>query len=126
MKALLFPLLLGACSAVAQTQSAPAASNTMPPSLPTGSNIPAGSAAFCLFPVPSDNGALRWVNLGIVQYVEARTDAVQITYGGGNFGSGFDVRIPVKSADEARAVLTRMRQTAEDCVRRPSNKEEHR
>jgi len=116
MKWLLLPLLLGACGALAQTQSASIGSNNPPAALPAGPN---GSTAFCLFPLPAENGNQRWVNLGIVQYVEARADAVQITYGGGNLGSGYDAKIPVKSADEARAVVIRLRQTAEDCARRP-------
>lgn len=124
MKALMLPLLLGACTALAQTQSAPAPSNGAPAQPPAAvPGGPLGSSAFCLFPLPAEGATQRWINLGIVQYVEARADAVQITYGGGNLGSGYDARIAVKSADEARALLTRLRQTAEDCSRRPSPKE---
>ena len=115
MKWLILPLLLGACSALAQTQGASASANSTPPNAG-----PIGSTAFCLFALPAENGTQRWVNLGIVQYVEARVDAVQITYGGGNLGSGYDAKIPVKSPDEARAVMLRLRQTAEDCARRPA------
>ncbi len=115
MKWLILPLLLGACSALAQTQGTSASNNGMPPG-----NGPIGSTAFCPFPLPAENGNQRWVNLGIVQYVEARTDAVQITYGGGNLGSGYDAKISVKSPDEARAVMQHLRQTAEDCARRPA------
>ena len=57
-----------------------------------------GSTAFCLFPVPADGGIQRWINLGIVQYVEARNDDVRIYYGGGNLGSGHEARIPVTRA----------------------------
>lgn len=39
-----------------------------------------------------------------------------ITYGGGNFGSGYDARIPVRNRDEAAAVLARLRQTAAECA----------
>ncbi|MBL8459813.1 MAG: hypothetical protein JNM92_10665, partial [Zoogloea sp.] len=38
----------------------------------------AGSTAFCLFPVPADGGVQRWINLGIVQYVDVRTDEVRL------------------------------------------------
>ncbi|QSI76359.1 MULTISPECIES: hypothetical protein [Niveibacterium] len=113
MKLLCLPLLLGAYSALAQPQTPNTAA-------PATSNGPVGSTAFCLFALPPENGNQRWVNLGIVQYVEARADAVQITYGGGNLGSGYDAKIPVKSADEARAVMQKLRQTAEDCARRPA------
>ncbi|GAA5173614.1 hypothetical protein GCM10025771_01310 [Niveibacterium umoris] len=111
--------LLVAGQAVAQTQSAPSGTNATPAGPATAaSSGPNGSTAFCLFALPAENGVQRWINLGIVQYVETRADSVQITFGGGNFGSGYDAKIPVKSPDEARAVLTRLRQTAEDCTRR--------
>ncbi len=79
----------------------------------------AGSAGFCLFALPSDNGSQRWINLGIVQFVDVHADYVQITYGGGNLGSGHEAKLPLKSRDEAPAILARLRQTAEDCARRP-------
>lgn len=75
-----------------------------------------GSTAFCLFPVPADGGVQRWINLGIVQYVEARNDDVRIYYGGGNLGSGHEARIPVKSREEADAVLSRLRRSAALCA----------
>jgi hypothetical protein len=75
-----------------------------------------GSTAFCLFPVPADGGVQRWINLGIVQYVEARNDDVRIYYGGGNLGSGHEARIPVKSREEAEAVLARLRRSAALCA----------
>lgn len=112
-------LCLLAAPVCAQTQSAPVGNGVAPAAVPNG------STAFCLFPLPAENGSQRWLNLGIVQYVETHADAVVITYGGGNFGSGYDARIPVRSADEARAVLNRLRQTAEDCSRRPPREEHH-
>ncbi len=41
----------------------------------------AGSSAFCLFALPAENGSQRAINLGIVQYVDVRTDEVRIYYG---------------------------------------------
>ena len=77
---------------------------------------PAGSTAFCLFALPPDNATQRLINLGIVQYVDLRTDEVRIYFGGGNLGSGHEARIPVKSRDEADAVLARLRETATRCA----------
>ncbi len=77
----------------------------------------AGSSAFCLFALPAENGSQRAINLGIVQYVDVRTDEVRIYYGGGNLGSGYEARIPVKSRDEADAVLARLRRTAANCAK---------
>lgn len=77
---------------------------------------PAGSTAFCLFALPPDNATQRLINLGIVQYVDLRTDEVRIYFGGGNLGSGHEARIPVRSRDEADAVLARLRATATRCA----------
>jgi len=85
------------------------------------SDTPIGSQAFCLFQLPGDATAQRWLNLGIVQYVEVRADMVVITYGGGNFGSGYEAKIPIKTSDDATAILTRLRQTAESCKRMPKS-----
>lgn len=77
----------------------------------------AGSSGFCLFSLPAESGSQRAINLGIVQYVEVRADEVRIYYGGGNLGSGYEARIPVKSRDEADAVLARLRRTAANCAK---------
>lgn len=75
-----------------------------------------GSTAFCLFEVPQDeNGRRRWINLGIVQYVEATATEVKIFYGGGSFGSGHETRIPVAGMEAALQVLEKMRRVAAAC-----------
>lgn len=77
----------------------------------------AGSTAFCLFPLPSDSGVQRWINLGIVQYVDVRPDEVRLYFGGGNLGSGHEARIPVKGREEAEQTLARLRHVAAACAR---------
>jgi hypothetical protein len=75
-----------------------------------------GSTAFCMHEIPMDEaGKRRWINLGIVQYVEATRTELKISYGGGAFGSGYEARIPVASLEEALAVLEKMRKTAASC-----------
>lgn len=75
-----------------------------------------GSTAFCLFEVPLDeNGKRRWINLGIVQYVEATQTEVRIFYGAGSFGSGHEARIPVTDSEAASQVLEKMRRVASAC-----------
>lgn len=75
-----------------------------------------GSGGFCLFHLPSDDGGKqRWINLGIVQFVEVWHDELKITYGGGNLGAGYEVRIPLANAEAAQALLERMRQIAAAC-----------
>lgn len=78
-----------------------------------------GSSSFCLLQVPSDDPAKqRWINLGIVQYIETTQNELRIAYGGGNFGAGHDLRLVYASPEEALAQLDRMRQAAADCAAR--------
>ena len=75
-----------------------------------------GSTAFCLYEVPAeDGGKRRWINLGIVQYVEVTAREVKLVYGGGAFGAGHDSRIPVASMEEAQSVLEKLRRIAAAC-----------
>ena len=75
-----------------------------------------GSTAFCLYEIPVDEaGKRRWINLGIVQYVEATRTELRISYGGGGFGSGHDVKITVASMEDAAVILEKMRRVAAAC-----------
>ncbi len=75
-----------------------------------------GSTAFCLYEVPVDDSAKRrWINLGIVQYVEITPKEVRLVYGGGAFGAGHDSKIPVASMEEAQTVLEKLRRIAAAC-----------
>ena len=75
-----------------------------------------GSTAFCLYEIPVDEaGKRRWINLGIVQYVEATRTELKISYGGGGFGSGHDVKIAVASMEDAAVILEKMRRVAAAC-----------
>lgn len=75
-----------------------------------------GSTAFCLYEIPVDEaGKRRWINLGIVQYVEATRTELKISYGGGGFGSGHELKIAVAGMDEAAALLEKMRRVAAAC-----------
>lgn len=75
-----------------------------------------GSTAFCLYEVPVDEaGKRRWINLGIVQYVEATRSEVRIFYGAGSFGAGHEARFTVGSMEEAAAILEKMRRVAAAC-----------
>ncbi|MGB0128270.1 MAG: hypothetical protein WBP72_11585 [Rhodocyclaceae bacterium] len=75
-----------------------------------------GSTAFCLFEVSNGSSTpRRFINLGIVQYVELAPDEVRIYYGGGNFGSGHEVKIPVRSREQGQEVLARLNKAARGC-----------
>lgn len=75
-----------------------------------------GSIAFCLYEVPTDEtGKRRWINMGIVQYVEATRTEVKIFYGAGSFGAGHEAKIPVAGMEEALAIMEKMRRVAAAC-----------
>ena len=100
-------LLAGIClashllTAAAQTPAAPGMPAT-----------PTASASFCLFEVAPQTDRRTFLNLGIVQYVELRTDELRIYYGGGNLGSGHEFRLPLRDNAEGEAYLQRMQATA--------------
>ena len=75
-----------------------------------------GSIAFCLYEIPVDEaGKRRWINMGIVQYVEATRTEVKIFYGAGSFGAGHEAKIPVAGMEEALSTMEKMRRVAAAC-----------
>jgi hypothetical protein len=99
-------LLLIVCAALALTGTRVASAQPVIP----------GSIAFCLYEIPIDEaGKRRWINLGIVQYIEATRSEVKIAYGAGGLGSGHEARIAVASTEEAAAILEKMRRVAAAC-----------
>jgi len=75
-----------------------------------------GSIAFCLFEVPLDEtGKRRWINLGIVQYIDATQTELRIFYGAGSLGSGHEARIAVSNMEAALQILEKMRRVAAAC-----------
>lgn len=84
----------------------------------TASALPVipGSTAFCLYEVPvDDHGKRRWINLGIVQYVETTETELKIFYGGGAFGGGHEARYAIAEPAQALAILEKMRAVAAAC-----------
>ena len=82
------------------------------------SGPPPGSTAFCLFELPANGEKRVLINLAIVQHIEVLRDELKIAYGGGNLGSGHDVRIAFKSTEDANGLLRRLKQAATDCQRK--------
>jgi hypothetical protein len=75
-----------------------------------------GSTAYCLYEVPTDEpGKRRWINLAIVQYVEATRTELKIFYGGGSFGAGHEARIPLATLEEGAAIMEKLRKAAAAC-----------
>ncbi|QZA78032.1 hypothetical protein K4H28_00890 [Deefgea tanakiae] len=76
---------------------------------------PSFAATFCPWKVPSEAKAERFINLTVVQFVDVGDDDVKIAFGGGNLGSGYDVRIPSKTREDANKILKSMQETAKQC-----------
>lgn len=93
---------------------APAPPLTMPSAPPAVQAVP-GSTSFCLFEVPGEDGRRKWVNLGIVQYVELGRNDLRLYFGGGNFGGGYETRMTVASPADGLALIDRIRQAAAAC-----------
>lgn len=77
-----------------------------------------GGGSFCLFEIPAapdDGGKQRYLNLTIVQYIEVGDDGVKVVYGGGALGSGYEVKLPAASREEAEDMLARMQKVASLC-----------
>jgi hypothetical protein len=101
------PLIAGATLVYGQETTATAA-----PSI----EVKPGSTAFCLYELPSnEDGKRRWVNLGIVQYVEFSRNELKVYYGGGNLGSGHEAKFPISSTAQLEETLNKIKQTAANC-----------
>ena len=75
-----------------------------------------GSTAFCLYEVPVDEtGKRRWINLGIIQFVEAPRCELDISCVGGAFGRGREPRIAVNSMVEALVGIEKLHRVAAAC-----------
>ena len=73
------------------------------------------AAPFCAWKIPLETKPERWINLTVVQYIDLGDEEVKISFGGGNLGSGYDAKIPVKSRDEAAKILKSMQDSAKLC-----------
>lgn len=75
-----------------------------------------GSTACSLCEIPTNEpGKRRWINLAIVQYVEASLTELKIYFGGRSFGAGHEAKIPFAGMEEAAAVMEKLRKAAAAC-----------
>ena len=75
----------------------------------------AQAATFCAWKIPNDDK--RWINLTVVQYIDVGDEDVRIAFGGGNLGSGYDIRIPTKSREDGAKILKAMQDASKQCDR---------
>jgi len=75
------------------------------------------AATFCPWKVPNEAKTERFINLTVVQFVDLSDDDVKIAFGGGNLGSGYDIRIPTKSREEGSKIIKSMQDAAKQCTK---------
>lgn len=75
------------------------------------------AATFCPWKIPNEAKTERFVNLTVVQFVDLSDEDVKIAFGGGNLGSGYDIRIPTKNRDEGSKIIKSMQETAKQCAK---------
>jgi hypothetical protein len=74
------------------------------------------ASPFCPWKIPSaEPKADRFINFTVVQSIEQSDEAILISYGGGNLGSGHELKIPTKSRDEGSKLMKSMLDTAKQC-----------
>ncbi|QLG88630.1 hypothetical protein HQ393_10480 [Chitinibacter bivalviorum] len=76
----------------------------------------ASASPFCPWKLPGPDAKNdRFINLTVVQFINQSDEELQISYGGGNLGSGHDIRIPTKNREEGTKILKSMLETAKQC-----------
>ncbi|WP_410497500.1 hypothetical protein [Chitinibacter sp. S2-10] len=74
------------------------------------------AASFCLWKIPApESKTERFINLTVVQFIQQSDEELVISYGGGNLGSGHDMRIPTKNREEGAKLIGSMRDTVKAC-----------
>ncbi|AZN37616.1 hypothetical protein [Iodobacter ciconiae] len=72
------------------------------------------AAPFCPWPVPG-NETKRFINLTVVQTIDIGNEELRIAFGGGNLGSGHEIKLAIKSHAEGLKTLQEMTETARRC-----------
>ncbi|WP_027468715.1 hypothetical protein [Deefgea rivuli] len=75
------------------------------------------AATFCPWKILGEAKPERFINLTVVQYVDIADDELRVSFGGGNFGSGYDVKIAIKTREDGLKILKAMQETAKQCDR---------
>ena len=73
------------------------------------------AATFCPWKAPGEAKPERFVNLTVVQYVDIADEELRVSFGGGNFGSGFEIKIATKSREDGLKILKTMQDAAKQC-----------
>lgn len=76
---------------------------------------PGLAATFCPWKTPGEAKTERFINLTVVQFIDIGDEDVKIAFGGGNLGSGYDVKIATKSREDGFKILKAMQEAARQC-----------
>ncbi|WP_297573528.1 hypothetical protein [uncultured Deefgea sp.] len=77
--------------------------------------VPLYAATFCPWKIPSDSKTERLINLTVVQFIDVNDEEVKIAFGGGNLGSGHDIRLATKNRDDGNQLIKSMQNAAKQC-----------
>ncbi|STR46023.1 hypothetical protein [Iodobacter fluviatilis] len=72
------------------------------------------AAPFCPWPVPGSE-TKRFINLTVVQTIEITDEELRIAFGGGNLGSGHEIKLSIKNRADGLKTLQEMSDTARRC-----------
>jgi hypothetical protein len=72
------------------------------------------ASPFCLWPVPGSE-TKRFINLTVVQTIDITNEELRIAFGGGNLGSGHEIKLAIKNRAEGLKTLQEMSDTAHRC-----------
>ncbi|WP_293932812.1 hypothetical protein [Iodobacter sp.] len=77
-------------------------------------NQAALAAPFCPWPVPGSDGK-RFINLTVVQTIDISDEEIKVAFGGGNLGSGHEIKTAIKNRAEGQKILQEMSDAARRC-----------
>lgn len=72
------------------------------------------AAPFCPWPVPGTE-TRHFINLTVVQTIDISDSEFRIAFGGGNLGSGHEIKLAIKQRADGQKILQDMSDTARLC-----------
>ncbi|QBC44169.1 hypothetical protein C1H71_11925 [Iodobacter fluviatilis] len=72
------------------------------------------ASPFCPWPVPGSDSK-RFINLTVVQTIDINDEEIKVAFGGGNLGSGHEIKTAIKNRAEGQKILQEMSEAARRC-----------
>ena len=73
------------------------------------------AATFCPWKAPAEVKPERFINLTVVQYVDLSDEEIRISFGGGNLGGGYEVKVATKNREDGMKILKSMQEASKQC-----------